>query len=64
MIIGGSNKQFVDDESYLYKKGLRVGIDFVKYFSGLLNTKVELIDGYKLQITANTGTILLQEDLK
>lgn len=44
LIIGGSNKQFVDDESYLYKKGLRVGIDFVKYFSSLLNTKVELID--------------------
>lgn len=44
LIIGGTNKQFVDDESYLYKKGLRVGIDFVKYFSSLLNTKVELID--------------------
>lgn len=54
LMIGGSNKQFVDDESYLYKKGLRVGIDFVKYFSGLLNTKVELIDN---------GEILESEDL-
>lgn len=55
LIIGGSNKQFVDDESYLYKKGLRVGIDFVRYFSSLLNTKVELIDN---------GETLESDDLK
>lgn len=44
LIIGGSNKQFVDTESYLYKKRLKIGLDFIKYFSGLLNTKVELVD--------------------
>lgn len=44
LIIGGSNKQYIDKESYLYKKGLEVGLDFIEYFSNLLNTKVELID--------------------
>lgn len=44
LIIGGTNKQFIDNESYLYKKGLNIGLDFIKYFSSLLNTKIELID--------------------
>lgn len=44
LIINGSNKQFIDQESYLYKKGLPIGINFLKYFSDLLNTKVELLD--------------------
>jgi len=44
LIIGGSNKQFIDNESYLYKQGLKVGLHFLKYFSSLLNTKIELID--------------------
>lgn len=44
LIISGTNKQYIDSESYLFKEGLNQGIDFMKYFSGLLNTKVELID--------------------
>ncbi len=44
LIIGGSNRQYIDNDSYLYKKGLKNALDFVEYFSGLLNTKVELID--------------------
>lgn len=53
LIIGGSNKQFVDNESYLYKKGLKIGLDFIKYFSGLLNTKVELIDNGEILESGN-----------
>ena len=44
LIIGGSNKQFIDDESYLYKKSIKIGLNFIDYFSELLNTKIELID--------------------
>lgn len=44
LIIGGSNKQFIDNESYLYKKSIKIGLNFINYFSGLLNTKIELID--------------------
>ena len=44
LIISGSNKQFIDDTSYIHKKGLKISFDFVQYFSSLLNTKVELID--------------------
>lgn len=44
LIIGGSNKHYIDYESYLYKKGLNIQLDFIQYFSGLLNTKVKLID--------------------
>lgn len=48
LIIGGSNKQFIDDEVFLHKKGLKIGLDFVKYFSNFLNTKVELIDNSEI----------------
>lgn len=55
LIISGSNKQYIDDESFLYKKGTKIGLDFIKYFSGILNTKVELIDN---------DEVLLSEELK
>ena len=44
LIISGSNKHFIDDESYIQKKGLDFGLEIVDYFYGLLNTKVKLID--------------------
>lgn len=44
LIISGSNKQYIDKQSFIHQKGLEVGLDFVDYFYGLLNTKVELID--------------------
>ena len=44
LIISGANKQYVDDNSYIQKKGLKIGLDFVDYFYGLLNTKIKLID--------------------
>lgn len=49
LIISGSNQQYIDKESYIYKKGLNIGVDFLKYFIGLLNTKVELIDNNVLK---------------
>ena len=47
LIINGTNKQFIDEESYIYKKTLNLGIEFLKYFSALLGTKVELLDSEK-----------------
>lgn len=55
LVIGGSNKQFIDNETYLYKNSLKISIDFITYFSELLNTKIELIDN---------SEILDKEDLK
>lgn len=48
LIISGSNKHFIDNETYLFKKGLKTGLDFIKYFSSLLNTKIELIDNIEV----------------
>lgn len=55
LIINGSNKHYIDNESYLYKNGTKLGLDFIKYFSGILNTKVELIDN---------NEVLLSEEFK
>lgn len=48
LIIGGTNKQYIDKESYIYKKSLKKSLDFFNYFSKLLNTKVELIDNIEV----------------
>ena len=48
LIISGSNKRFIDDESYIQKKGLDFGLEIVDYFYGLLNTKIKLIDNTEL----------------
>ena len=50
LIISGSNKQYIDEESYIHKIGLNIGIDFLKYFKDLLNTKVELIDNSEILV--------------
>lgn len=55
LIINGSNKHYIDSESYLYKNGTKLGLDFIKYFSGILNAKVELIDN---------NEVLLSEEFK
>ena len=44
LIISGTNKKYIDNTAYITCKTFNVGIDFVKYFSGILNTKIELID--------------------
>lgn len=48
LIIGGSNKQYFDNDSYLYTNGMDISIDFAKYFSGFLNTKIEVIENKEL----------------
>lgn len=51
LIIGGTNKQFVDEETYIQNKNnLNQALEILKYFSNLLNTKVELIDSEKHQV--------------
>lgn len=44
LIISGTNQKYIDNISYITCKTFNVGVDFVKYFSGILNTKIELID--------------------
>lgn len=53
LIIGGTNKQYIDKESYIYKKSLKKSLDFFNYFSKLLNTKVELIDNIEIFLDNN-----------
>lgn len=55
LIINGTNKYYIDNESYLYKNGTKLGLDFVKYFSGISNAKVELVDN---------NEVLLSEEFK
>ena len=43
LIIDGSNKQFVDDDTYITTESLNLGFKFAKEFLALLNTKVKLI---------------------
>jgi len=64
LIIGGSNKQFIDSESYLYKNGLKIGLEFVKYFSALLNTKVELIDNSEILESKDLNKYFPKENYK
>lgn len=44
LVIGGTNKKYIDDKSYITCKTFNIGVEFVKYFSGILNTKIQLID--------------------
>lgn len=62
LIIGGSNKQFIDNESYLYKNSLNIGVDFLKYFYGFLNTRIELIDNSTLLESANFKNAFSKEN--
>lgn len=62
LIISGSNKQFIDNESYIHKKGLTIGLDFVQSFSCLLNTKVELIDNIEISEKENFKTYFPKEE--
>lgn len=48
LIINGSNKQFIDKDSYIHKKTKEIGLYLTKYFSSLLNIKVELIDNLEI----------------
>lgn len=47
LIINGSNKQYIDEDSYIYKKHSDLGMEFLTYFSSLLGTKIELLDSEK-----------------
>jgi len=49
LIISGTNKKYIDKDTYIAKKGLRIGIDFFKYFTELINTKVELIENNEFE---------------
>lgn len=49
LIIEGTNKQYIDNDSYITKKSLNIGIEFVKYFSALINNKVELMNNNETQ---------------
>lgn len=44
LIIGGTNKQYIDEKFYLSKINSLDSIEFLKYFKDMLNTKVALID--------------------
>ena len=44
LILSGSNKQYICEDSFIKQNGLEIGFDFLDYFYGLLNTKIELID--------------------
>lgn len=44
LIIGGTNKKFIDKDTYIVSLNSNISAEYVKYFSGLLNTRVELID--------------------
>lgn len=51
LIISGTNKQYIDNETYIQNKtNLKIALEILKYFSNLLNTKIELIDSKKHQI--------------
>jgi len=53
LILSGSNKQYIDDESFITKKAIENGIDFAEFFSGILNTKIELIDNFESKESLN-----------
>ena len=44
LIIGGTNKKFIDKDTYIVSENSNISAEYVKYFSGLLNTRVKLID--------------------
>ena len=64
LIIGGSNRQYIDEETYITKSsvvhtyynlnvlGVRekdiISLNILSYFSGLLNTKVELLENHEI----------------
>ena len=47
LIIGGNNRQYIEDNFYLSKINILDSIGFLKYFKDMLNTKVALIDNSK-----------------
>ena len=51
LIISGTNKQYLDNETYIQNKiNLNIALEILNYFFNLLNTKIELIDCKKHQI--------------
>lgn len=44
LIISGTNKKYIDKDTYMVSENLNTSSEYVKYFSELLNTRVELID--------------------
>lgn len=44
LIIGGTNKKYIDKDTYIVSENSNTSSEYVKCFSQLLNTRVELID--------------------
>ena len=60
LIIGGSNRQYIEDDFYLSKINRLDSIGFLKYFKDMLNMKVALIDNS--QIISGNECIKIQEE--
>lgn len=62
LIISGTNKYYVNNDTYLYKKKKsNIAIELLKYFSKLLNTKIELIDSDKHNIDYQNSKIKIEQ---
>lgn len=48
LIIGGTNKKFIDKDTYIVSENSNASSEYVKCFSQLLNTRVELIDNTEI----------------